>query len=347
MGSPKDLNQPPIYAEALLQAAVYDDTLRLAAWLAEDDQVVENPFWRWYAYFAEKLRDIAPRPELGFQGRNRRNIPAPRIGRNDACPCGSGRKFKQCHINSDSGAVAWRLGEPTPAIRSMAISAYVQSMPADQLSQIPLDKCSPSTLTFIASAMYHHQQLGPAIETLGRMLDGDRDDPMLLVDYWVARYAEWLVEAERPEVAEAFLLDEYDTPTNIEQWQVAQKLAAFYLDQGDTDSAETWVTTALEGDPENPFNLYLHGLLLHTVEQWDEAEAAYRRAIETSDRFRSEEKVYMIQLIQESLDRVLQRLPVDVEEDAGGDGEEEADELINDSDENDENSGNTTPGGAA
>jgi preprotein translocase subunit SecA len=23
--------------------------------------------------------------------------PVPRVGRNDACPCGSGKKYKQCH----------------------------------------------------------------------------------------------------------------------------------------------------------------------------------------------------------------------------------------------------------
>ena len=99
MGSPKDLNQPSIYAEALVRAAMEDDTLRLAVWLSEDEQVTQNPFWKWYAYFAEKLRDMAPRPEFGFQGRNKRNIPAPKIGRNDVCPCGSGKKYKQCHGN--------------------------------------------------------------------------------------------------------------------------------------------------------------------------------------------------------------------------------------------------------
>jgi preprotein translocase subunit SecA len=27
--------------------------------------------------------------------------PAPKIGRNDLCPCGSGKKFKKCHGTSD------------------------------------------------------------------------------------------------------------------------------------------------------------------------------------------------------------------------------------------------------
>jgi preprotein translocase subunit SecA len=31
----------------------------------------------------------------------RRQAPAVRIGRNDLCPCGSGKKFKKCHGASD------------------------------------------------------------------------------------------------------------------------------------------------------------------------------------------------------------------------------------------------------
>jgi preprotein translocase subunit SecA len=28
----------------------------------------------------------------------------PRVGRNDPCPCGSGKKYKKCHMQSDEGA---------------------------------------------------------------------------------------------------------------------------------------------------------------------------------------------------------------------------------------------------
>lgn len=28
----------------------------------------------------------------------------PKIGRNDPCPCGSGKKFKKCHINAPEAA---------------------------------------------------------------------------------------------------------------------------------------------------------------------------------------------------------------------------------------------------
>ncbi len=49
-----------------------------------------------------------PTPEaapLPVQAR-RSAPPAPKIGRNDACPCGSGKKFKKCHgaILEEEGA---------------------------------------------------------------------------------------------------------------------------------------------------------------------------------------------------------------------------------------------------
>lgn len=29
----------------------------------------------------------------------------PRVGRNDPCPCGSGKKFKKCHYMSEGGEI--------------------------------------------------------------------------------------------------------------------------------------------------------------------------------------------------------------------------------------------------
>src|SRR4029079_12779470 len=33
-------------------------------------------------------------------------------GRNDACPCGSGKKYKKCHLQADEGAVLQPAGPP-------------------------------------------------------------------------------------------------------------------------------------------------------------------------------------------------------------------------------------------
>ncbi|MBF0454318.1 MAG: SEC-C domain-containing protein [Magnetococcales bacterium] len=313
MGSTKDLNQPEVFAEALVHATLMKDREKLAAWLAEDDKVTEHPFWNWYAYFADRLIDMAPSPEMGFQSHPKRSIPAPKIGRNDPCPCQSGKKFKQCHINQEE-SVGWKLGSPTPAIRAMAVSRIIQVSPVEVLDQVPQDKASDIALTEMATAYHAAERLQEALDIIKKVLDGDREDPHILWDYWIARYAEWLVEADKASEGEQFLMDEYDTPRQVQAWQVAQKLAAYYIDQGDTENAETWVDTALEGNSENPFNHYLKGLLLHSVENWEEAEQAYTRAQELSENFREEEKAYMTSLVGESLTLVKNRQPLNEEE---------------------------------
>jgi uncharacterized protein len=32
--------------------------------------------------------------------------PTPKVGRNDPCPCGSGKKYKKCCLNKPAGATA-------------------------------------------------------------------------------------------------------------------------------------------------------------------------------------------------------------------------------------------------
>ncbi|MBF0159609.1 MAG: SEC-C domain-containing protein [Magnetococcales bacterium] len=315
MGSIQDLNQPPVYAEALVRAALEDDTQRLACWLASDEGVVDDPFWKWYAWFADRLRDMAPRPELGFHGRNRRNIAQPAIGRNDRCPCGSGKKFKQCHMEHGEGAVAWKLGSPTEQIMVMAVATLVEQLPAETLLAAPMQRATVHTRVSVATVLHDkHNLVQEALSTLKPVLDGPRDDPNLLFDYWIARYVEWLVEAGQVKEAENLLLDEYDHPRATTQWQIAQKLAAFYLDQGDPDEADSWIEASLEGSPNNPFTLYLKGLLQHTLSHWDEAVTSYEQALAEVEQFQEPEQQYMTQLIDESLQRARQQLPVEQED---------------------------------
>ncbi|MBF0357822.1 MAG: SEC-C domain-containing protein [Magnetococcales bacterium] len=288
------------------------DREKLAAWLAEDENVTEHPFWKWYAYFADRLIDMAPKPEHGFQARPTRTVAAPKIGRNDVCPCQSGKKFKQCHMDKEE-SVAWKIGSPTPAIRAMAVSKIIQALPISDLDKIPQEKASDVVLTEVATAYHAGGRLDDALLIVKKVLDGDREDPHILWDYWIARYAEWLVEADKASDSEQFLMDEYDAPRKVAAWQVAQKLAAYYVDIGDSENAETWVDTALEGNSENPFNHYLKGLLLHSLENWEEAEAAYAKAKELSANFREEERAYMTPLVEEAIDLVKNRKSLDDE----------------------------------
>ncbi|MEO5341696.1 MAG: SEC-C metal-binding domain-containing protein [Magnetococcus sp. MYC-9] len=333
MGAPKDLNNPAVYAEALVRAVLDPNRDLLAAWLSGAEELAAKsqaayPFKDWYLYFADRLLDMMPHPEWGFQSRPKRSVAAPRIGRNDPCPCGSGKKYKQCHLEQEERP-DWKLGSPTPVIRAMAVSKLVHELPPTRLDKVPLDLAPPVALTEMASVFQAQGRLEEALALVKRVLDGDRQDPFLLYDYWIARYAEWLVEAGREKEGEQFLMDEYDAPRHVKAWQVAQKLAAFYIDQGDLENASTWVDTALEGDADNPFNHYLKGMLAHFDELWDAAVASYQQALHFSDNFREEEQAYMQHLVHEALQRARNHLSLEDEEEAeagddtGTDGREE------------------------
>lgn len=310
VGEPKDLNQPPVYAEGLVRAAMAKDNDELIAWISGDENPKENPFYKWFDYFASRLRDMAPRPQEGFRPRPKRDVALPKIGRNDQCPCGSGKKFKACHLGEES-VVSWKLGSPTPEIRAVAIAQLVSVMPVEALDKVPVGDAPPVALSEMAAAYQAQGQVETALELLKMMLDDDRNDPHILYDYWIARYAEWLVEAGRPKDSENFLLDEFDAKRSVEGWQVAQKLAAFYLDQGDPDNAETWVDASMEG-PENPFNHYLKGLMKHYLEDWDAAIASYETTKSlTGPVQEAEESGYLIQLADDGIDKAKKRLRPD------------------------------------
>ncbi len=322
MGVPKDLNNPAVYAEALVRAVLAPSREWLADWLAGAEEMsakgrAEYPFQQWYLYFADRLLDMMPQPELGFHPRPKRAVAAPKVGRNDPCPCGSGKKYKQCHLEQEESP-DWKIGSPTPTIRAMAVAKLVHELPLARLDKIPVGLASPIALTEMAAVYQDNGRLEDALTLIKKVLDGDRQDPFLLYDYWIARYAEWLVEAGREKEGEQFLMDEYDHPRGVHAWQVAQKLAAFYIDQGDLENAETWVETALEGDKKNPFNHYLKGMLAHFDEMWDAAVASYQQAIHFSDRFRAEEQAYMKHLVNEAMTRAENRQSLDEEEEEEG-----------------------------
>ena len=330
MGVPKDLNNSAVYAEALVRAVLNPHREPLAAWLAGVEElsakgVDEYPFRSWYLYFADRLLDMMPHPELGFQARPKRMVPQPKIGRNDPCPCGSGKKYKMCHLDQEEKP-DWKIGSPTPAIRAMAVAKLVHELPLVRLDKIPVSLASSVALTEMAAVYQANGRLEEALALVKQVLDGDRSDSFLLYDYWIARYAEWLVEAGREKEGEQFLMDEYDHPRQVKAWQVAQKLAAFYIDQSDLENAETWVDAALEGDEQNPFNHYLKGMLSHFDEMWEAAVDSYQRAQQLSDHFREEERAYMQHLVGDALERAEKRQPFEDEEDEDLSDEDLSDE---------------------
>ncbi|MEG3639129.1 SEC-C metal-binding domain-containing protein [Magnetococcus sp. PR-3] len=313
MVQPKNLNDPNTYAEALCLAATSDSQETLMQWLADTEEVAKDPLVKRYEFFAQRLQDMAPRPELGFKARTNRQAPAPKIGRNDPCPCGSGKKFKSCHIN-EAEKLSFKLGNPTAPIMAAATAQLISEMEAEALDDVPRDKLTDLAASEMASCYYRNEETEVALELLKGVLDGPREHDFMLYDYWIARYAEWLVEIDQAKEAEEFLMDEYDAPRGTEKHQVAQKLGAFYLDQGDPGNAETWIETALEQDGQNPFNHYLKGLTQHATGNWEPAIASYQTAMTFTEAMQGQEQGALQTMVQEAMEKAQRQELPDAEE---------------------------------
>ena len=66
---------------------------------------------------------MASKNDKPTEGEAAREVAAERLsatGRNDACPCGSGKKYKKCHLQADEAAAAPPAGPPDPLERVQA-----------------------------------------------------------------------------------------------------------------------------------------------------------------------------------------------------------------------------------
>ncbi|MDP2784405.1 MAG: SEC-C metal-binding domain-containing protein [Sulfurimicrobium sp.] len=79
-----------------------------------------------------------PLPDNGYQPRK---LPEP--GRNDPCPCGSGRKYKQCCAGAASGMPPLEVEGILPLVLEM--------LPNTELARLPAKRFSPELLAGIAS----------------------------------------------------------------------------------------------------------------------------------------------------------------------------------------------------
>jgi len=49
----------------------------------------------------QKKEEVAERERLAAMPKQPYRREEPRVGRNDPCPCGSGKKYKKCHMGKD------------------------------------------------------------------------------------------------------------------------------------------------------------------------------------------------------------------------------------------------------
>jgi len=165
-------------------------------------------------------------------------------GRNDPCPCGSGKKYKQCCANAPSGAVQ------APRINvAQTVQAAVDAHRAGQLQQammlyqqvLQADPRNLDALHMLGVAAYQTGQLDAAADLIGKAI------------------------AVKPSLARAHL-----------------NLGNVLKDQGRLDEAAASYRRVLSLAPDLVDAHRGLGDILSLQQQWEEAAASYRRVLQAN-----------------------------------------------------------------
>ncbi len=139
---------------------------------------------QWNAAAAIGRRIVATAPDNAqaqglLQEAEHRAKAAPVAGRNDPCPCGSGKKFKQCH-GSLSGAVAPAPPGPDVQVRS-ALEAHrkgdIDGAERGYRATLAAAPQNPLALHYLGVVMYQRNRLDEAIPLLEQSVSVHPQEP--------------------------------------------------------------------------------------------------------------------------------------------------------------------------
>ena len=183
------------------------------------------------------------------------------IGRNDPCPCGSGKRYKQCH-----GAVG---AAPTPLRSTEPAPPFSTSLPS------PL---TPDALT--ARGMQLHQR--------GDLDAAERDYRAALAavpDHSAALHYLGVIHYQRNRISEALLLLERAVAIQPEEPEFHNNLGLALVAADRTDEAITQYRQALALKPDLATAWNNLGLALQAGNELPEAMVAFRNAMRVTPDF--------------------------------------------------------------
>ena len=239
----------------------------------------------WPAAAALAARILAARPDdteaevlLATAERNRALPPA--VGRNDPCPCGSGRKFKQCHGALDRPADAPPAtappSSPTPDVGAFVRAAMAEHQRGDLESaerhyRAALDAAPglPTATHYLGVILFQRHRLDDALPLLEQSCAAVPEEPEFHNNLGLA-----LAAADRNDEAVAAYRRALELrPRHIRAWN---NLGLAYAAMNRPDDAIAAYRTALETDDgfgQAHWNLALSLLLTgEFVEGWREYE---------------------------------------------------------------------------
>lgn len=205
--------------------------------------------------FGRALYDALPQPAHGYRSR-----PMPRPGRNEACPCGSGRKYKHCCLALD---------DRRPPFDMFNLLRYVlDALPATRFAELPGSVADPLAV-WDAARQWHEggearratQLLEPWFAAEHRL--DERLEPLfdLLMDLHL--------DAGRTRRRERLLENVLARGDRGLRAAALQRRATMLADRGEVAQAWTAFREAQREDPENPSLAHLELVLLAGRGEYD------------------------------------------------------------------------------
>ena len=209
--------------------------------------------------FGRSFWSTIPRPEQSW-----RAIPVPKPERNGPCPCGSGKKFKQCCQPFDTSL------EMFPKLNMLKF--VLDLWPETKLIEIPLRKIDPDALADAVNQWRKEGDPDRGIGLLERLFDDAAhvDERHLgCFDALCDAYVEAGMQAERERFV-ARMAEHNNAYLASEALQRGTTLAS---DAGDFTRAWEQFGRAMRLTPDNPSLAHLEVLVLSSEGRVDEAKA--------------------------------------------------------------------------
>lgn len=258
--------------------------------------------------FGRSIWNACPLPGNGFRPR-----PLPSPGRNDACPCGSGRKFKRCcgygpmPPGLDSG-VMWPL-----LIRKLSDKALDSAIASGQVPAAAL----------IGSAMDYYDENRPklAVRLLEPLFEDSLrhsdEDGEFAFDMLLSLYDDLGWSTKKTELLERVLATAGRSPLRAGAWQ---RLAAIRMDEDDVAGSWEAFELAQRDDPDSPSLAVLEVQLLLAERKPDVAADRARfwvRRLSSLGYPETEGPLPFLEEVAHSPERALGELGIEI---AGGAG---------------------------
>ncbi len=248
-----------------------EDAGRLAAWLRRHvaryvepdarDAVPPEMLATLSAHLSRAIWNATPLPGNRF-----RPAPLPAPGRNDPCPCGSGRKYKQCcasapdfpHIDND---LMWSFVLDNIEDNRLARGIADKQVPASALVQYALglmDDDDPGSALEVLEPIFEEQPLASLRSTAHEHA----------LDLACNAYDDLGREEDKMALLDRVVRDAARSPLRAGAWQ---RLAAVRMDRGDADGAWDAFRQAQRDQPDVPALAHLEITLLCEQRRFDEA----------------------------------------------------------------------------